>query len=366
MIRRTAVGLLALALVTPCAASATTAPSLSDRIHVDGVVGDIAADEWILDATSPFPEPTGDSRWGRDADVVRVALTWDDARVYVAVEVRAIDASVLVMLGGGAGGLSTLDATGELRRAVTPPFETNILALAMPGAEPLVARADDAHPFALVDRAAVPAVMRVAGNGEGAFEMAVPWSMLALDRPVRLVVVTTGGVGTGAGDAAPDPLAVLSTDRNAPAVLGRWIEIDADANGDGVPDAGVSPRAIATVEPGTQPSASRDAPDLVVTPDRKSFAPDLGESTTFILRLSTGAFDGIAGRCTIHTMDGRAVRTLSVDASAGADARVSWDGRDTAGRIVDGGVYIAAFDVDVSAGGGRRREHHNVGVAVVR
>jgi hypothetical protein len=366
MVRRTAASLLALLLSLPNAAVATTAASLSNRITIDGSTNDIAANEWVLDATTVFPERTDDSRWGRDADITRLAVTWDATRLYVAVEFRAVGSSALLMIGGGPGGLSTLDATGEFRRAIALPFAVNVLALATPGAEPQVARVDGTHVFGGVDRSKVPAALRGTTDGDAAFEIAIPWSMLALDRPLRIAVAITGDIGTGAGDAAPDPRTSLSTDPNVRAVLDRWVDIDADTDGDGHADLGVAPRAVASVQPTGDAVANAGSTDLSVTLDRKSFAPDAGESTIFHLTAGSGGFDAIDGTCTIHAMDGRAIRSLRLPSGAMPGVEIAWDGRDNTGRIVDGGIYVAAFDVDFSSGGQRQRVHKNVGVAVVR
>ncbi len=366
MVRRTAASLLALLLTLPNAAIATTAVSLSSRIVIDGSTDDFASDEWVLDATTAFPERADDSRWGRDADISRLAVTWDATRLFVAVEFRAVGSSALVMIGGGSGGLLTLDAAGEFRRAITLPFATNIVALATPGDEPQVARVDGTHAFGGVDRSAVPAETRATTDGNAAFEISIPWSMLALDRPLRIAVAMTGDVGTGTGDAAPDPRTSLSTDPVARAVLDRWLEIDADADGDGRPDVGVSPRAVASVQPTTLAAADAGNADLSVTVDRKSFAPDIGESATFGLTAGTAGFDEFDGTCTVYAMDGRALRSLRLPPGAASSVETVWDGRDNTGRVVDGGIYVAAFDVEFSSDGRRQHVHTNIGVAVVR
>ncbi len=365
--RWTAPGLLALALLVPSAAVATTATSLSNRIVIDGSLDDFSADEWVLDPSSPFPEPAGDSRWGPDADVTRVAVTWDASTVYVAVECRLVDASVLVLAGEAAGGLRTLDIAGEFQRAITMPFGANVLALATPGGAPRVARADAQHSFGRVDRAVVPAVAASDLNRHAAFELAIPWSMLAPRKPLRILVAITGDTGTGVGDAAPDPRAALSVDRTARAVLDRWIEFDADADGDGTPDAGVSPRTAAVIQTGAEAVVEPGHAGLDVSVTPKRFAPDAGESVTFTATTGAVPFDQVEGRCTILAMDGRTVRSVVVPAATGiATVQVTWDGRDDAGRVVDGGIYVAAFDLEFTAGGTRQRSQKNAGVAVVR
>ncbi|HEX5132191.1 MAG TPA: hypothetical protein VFX92_06880 [Candidatus Krumholzibacteria bacterium] len=368
ILRRLACALVTLLVSLPLHAGATTAPSLSDRIVVDGLVGDYTTDEWILDATSSFPERGNDSRQGIDNDIARVAATWDGARLYIAVEL-ALTAphTVLVAIGGLAGGIPSLDGAGEFRRAIDLPFRPNLLALAEPGATPRVARADATHAFALVDRARVPAAIADNAPGKVGFEIAIPWDMLDAARPLRLLVAVSGGPGTGAADAAPDARGALASDPDARAVLDRWIEFTADADGDGNLDYGVSPRSAAVVLPGTDAVAASGDPDLDIDIDRKAFAPDRGETVRFTLRSPGNMFDEIEGTCVVCALDGRRIRTLAVPrGNALADVIVEWDGRDDTGRVCDGAVYVAAFEVRFSVSGVRAHISRRVGAAVVR
>ena len=144
----------------------------------------------------------------------RVALTWDREFLYLAVEARTFDSFLELFVSNRAGGLTTLEETGEFRRAIQLPFAVNLIALAEPGCIPDVARADDSHAFALVDRGAVPVAMAGTRTGPVGFEMKVPWSMLSLAQPVKLTTVITGEVGTGAGTGFTVnlPLAAGATD----------------------------------------------------------------------------------------------------------------------------------------------------------
>jgi hypothetical protein len=342
---------------------------LSDRIHVDGNVGDFDDDEWLLDdATSPA-ETAHDSRWGTDNDIARLGVTWDHARLYLSVALTLRNPqAVMVLIGNGPGGLSSLDAAGEFRRVIDLPFSPNIVALAVPGAAARVARADETHAFALVDAAAIPAVLSPSPALEQGFQMAVPWSVLDPTRPLRIVVAVTGGTGDdGAGDAAPDPRATLYSDHRARATLDRWIELTADADGDGIPDDGVSPRAIAVVRPDTAASRPAANDELSVHVLHRAFAPDNGESTTLALRPAAGGIDAVDGTCVIHNLEGRRVRTLPVGSLPGSgEPGVSWDGRDDSGRVCEGGAYVAAFDVRYTLGGAPGHATPRTGVAVIR
>lgn len=364
--RRPALGLVTLFLLLPAFAHATTAADLSPRMHLDGSAGDFAADEWILDASSPFPEAVADSRWGSDNDIARVALTWDAARLYLAVQFTARDSAAMVMIGNGPGGLVSLDQTGEFRRAIDPPFGVNLLLLASRYDTPRAALSDASHAFAWVDDAALP--VRVATREDTTVcEAWIPWTLLDPSRPLRITVVTTGGTGSGAGDAAPDARTVLSDDRYARAVIDRWFAMTPDSDRNGTADAGVAPRSAGAVEPDTAPSLAAGADGIEVTVWRTVFAPDRGEDAQFTVHAGAEPFDDVSGRCEIRAMDGRRVRTLAIPAASGVDdVTVRWDGRDDSGRICDGGVYVAAFEVDYSAGGVREHARKRVGVALAR
>jgi hypothetical protein len=365
--RRLASCLVALIALHPATAAATTAVSLSGRIQLDGRLDDYAPDEWILDENSPFPERSDDSRWGSDNDVARVALTWDSSWLYLAVDFTAQASGLLVMIGNGPGGVATLEATGEFRRAVDLPFESNLLLLAVPGSEPRVARVDSAHPFGLLDRATVPALVARNEDGRAVFEAWIPWTVINATQAVRISAVITGQTGGGAGDAAPDSRTVLSSDRWARAVIDRHAMVVADADGNNAPDTGVSPRAAARIEPDTASPAARGDADIEVVAAPAVFAPDRGDLGVFTIRSPAGPFASISGRCLIHAMDGRRIRTIEIPQAGDVNTvTVAWDGRDDAGNICDGSMYVAAFDVEFVSGGSRQRVTKRTGIAVVR
>ena len=345
MMRRFATGLVIVALLLPPAAHATTAASLSGRIHIDGDLSEYAPDEWVLDATSPFPEPDNDSAWGHDNDIVRMAVTWDASFLYVAIEARSFDTFLAAFISNRAGGLTTLEDTGAFRRAMElPGSPINLMALASPDRIPEVARADDSHPFSLVNRADVPAAISGSRSGPVGFEMAVPWSMLSLSSPLRIVGAVTGDVGTGAGDSAPDASSAQRTDRFVRAVLDRCFEISADANHDGIPDAGVAPRTAGRVQPSTTTSA-RDGADARFVVGKRAFAPDRGESPAVDFEVN-GA--GVYVNFFVYSLDGQRVKWLNRNDPdlqiAGGSVPVAWDGTNESGAIVRGGTYIVVAD----------------------
>jgi len=366
--RRCAGCLALLASLVPTAVHSTTATSLGDRISIDGVLDEYATDEWVLDSASGFPESDMDSRWGSDREVVRVALTWDAEFLYLAVDFRSRGEYAAVFLANAAGGLTALDGAGSFRRVIDfPGIRPNLLALAAPHAAPSVAMVDASHPFALVDRATLPAAVRSTIDGQAGFEMAIPWSRLSPGSPVQLVSAITGEVGTGSGDAAPDPRVVPDAERFARARLDRVLSIVADADADGRPDAGVSPRAVVTVETTAEPTLAQGSETIEVRVDTRAFAPDRAEVATFTVGPETGAFENVSGSCTIYSVDGREVREFSVALAGPApQTSITWDGRDAQGRIVAGGVFVAAFDLEFTDGGARTRARATIGVAVVR
>jgi hypothetical protein len=172
--------------------------------------------------------------------------------------------------------------------------------------------------------------------------MAVPWSMLSLSQPVKLIAAITAEVGTGAGDAAPEASIELDADRFARAVLHRWFQIDADVDGDGLADIGIAPRTAGSVKPGTIPPLAVSDLDGTLTANPRAFAPDRGESTTISFSVSTGNPGRVPAAYGVYSLDGERVRVLhpySFNVSTRSEELV-WDGRDDGGQIVRGGAYV--------------------------
>jgi hypothetical protein len=344
-------GLVIVALLfPPLAAHATTANSLSGRIVIDGMLDDYDADEFVLDDSSTVTESATDSRWGNDNDIARVALTWDRTYLYIGVEARTFDSFLELFISNRAGGLTTLENAGEFRRAIELPSPVNLIALAEPGRIPDVARADDSHPFALVDRGAINVAMHGERTGPVGFEMAVPWSMLSIGQPVKLVATITGETGTGAGDSAPDASTSMDTDRFARAVIDRLLSVVADTDRDGLADIGIAPRAIASFA-STSPATARAEVKVNVSASPRAFAPDRGELTT--LRVDGQGIENsqIFLTLTIFSMEGDRVRHLNESFKfSGGSLLLTWDGRDDENRTVHGGTYIVVVDWGYNAG----------------
>ncbi|HKW15828.1 MAG TPA: hypothetical protein VJS69_15190, partial [Candidatus Krumholzibacteria bacterium] len=346
MMGRCLAGLAVALLLQPLAAHATTANSLSGRVVIDGVLNEYAADEWVLDSTANTIESASDSPWGSDNDIARVALTWDRTYLYIGVEARTFDSFLALFVSNRAGGLTTLENAGAFRRAIEIPNPVNLVALAEPGRIPDVARADDAHPFGLVDRGAVHVAINGVRTGLIGFEMAVPWSMLAIAQPVKLVAAITGEVGTGAGDAAPDASTAQDSDRFVRAVLDRWFEINADVDHDGLPDIGISPRTTGSVLPPVSSLPRRDEAVVHFRVPTRAFAPDRAEWQNVVF-VADGA--RVFVNFYAYSLEGERIRWLNRDMPdlqmpGGSEVAVPWDGTDEHGAIVRGGTYIIVAD----------------------
>lgn len=377
MISRRLLALLApLVLLLDQPSAATTAASLADRIAIDGDLSDWASDEWVLDATSTLPETDGDSRWGASEEIVRVGVTWDASYVYLAVEFRASSASVFAALGYGPGGLASLDGAGTFRRAIDFPFAPNVAALAPIRDMPTLARVDDRGVLVLMDRALSPAVVRAPPGEPAVFEAALPWSQLSLVRPLELSLALTGDEGAGAGDVAPDPSVALPASpgpwSKTRVSLDRWLSIPADADQDGTADPGVSPRSAVIVRTDDDATESRaDGLDVDARVVPGVFAPDRGEEATLEVAIVGDAIDEVFATARVYSVDGTLVRVLYEDAARSVTGGAlsptpqdRWDGRDTHGRVVPGGVYVVAFEWGLVRG--ERAGRSSAGVAVAR
>lgn len=365
------------ALGAPGTAAATTAADLSGRIVIDGATGDWAADEWVIDASTVPPERAGDSQWGADNDVRRVAVTWDRANLYLAVECVTLDAQLLALVDHTGGGVADLRRLASWRRnIVLTAMDADLLVFARPEDEtPVILNLDEnGVPQRLQDDRVAARYVQFATAG-GALEMAIPWDLV---RPARgvvsLVAAITGQEGTGAGDAAPDPSRVLESDRTATAFLDRALEITVDADGDGAPDVGVAPRERARTVPSEGPSTTADQrAELAVHVAPRAFAPDRGESTAFQLTATAGRSRDLYVTGRVYSISGRLVRVLYEDAPRSFDAggrelaaaaADRWDGTDQSGAVVPGGIYL--INVTWGAARGARAGRASAAVTVVR
>ncbi len=86
----------------------------------------------------------------------------------------------------------------------------------------------------------------------------------------------TGGDGTGAGDAAPDPSVVLEDDSTRTAVVDNHIILPLDDDGDGILDIGVSPRSAAryAISPEAEGTTASQVFALRIPLEKKLFSPN--------------------------------------------------------------------------------------------
>jgi len=362
--------LFAFLLLAPCASHSSTSDDLRSRITVDGRVAEYDADEWILDETTDFPERRGDSRWGNDNDILGIALTWDLYNLYIAVPCVAFNSTLMLFVDTECGGVDGLEEVEPFRRNIhfsntTPNF---LLSAGPEAAKPTGAFIDCNRGLALLDPDQFEGRFLQDGPAGGALEVAVPWEVLGryersggtVKIPVRgaelaLLAVITGPPGSGAGDAAPDPVTQLENDPSRTAVCDRAVRVPLDADGDGMLDIGISPRAAAAVSPGATDAQIREL-SLLLRIAQKVIAPEKGEMLDFLPLLEIeSASPTVYLTARVFSSSGRLVDVVYEDAPrqmGGAAEPVwdRWDGRDFHGRMVPGGIYILTVSGGASRG----------------
>jgi len=342
----------------PAICSGVTAPDLTSRVRIDGRVTEYTPDEWILDLTTDFRESDHDSRWGANNDVWRIATTWDENYLYIAIEGSFHDSALMAFLEHAGGGIPDLISAGTIRRNIEFSSVLPNIVIQANRASPdaTVAVVSILDPLRYLDPSEYTSQYFQPVRGPGALEIALPWSqVLPLAGYIKLLACVTGGGGTGSGDAAPDPTQLLSANHQALAFLDNAITVPVDANLDGQPDMGVMPRSVASFE-FTQTEHVAGDGDVGLRLETNSFAPDAGE----VLRFKVDAA-GCDDPTTVYvsgavfSVSGERVRALFSD-----EARVfqegvepqwdQWDGRDDRGEIVRGGMFVVLITGGASAG----------------
>lgn len=366
------------------AGQAATERDLSSRITVDGRVLDYESDEWIVDETTAVPELAGDSRWGSDNDIRRVALTWDEKRLYIAVDAVTRTTTLMLFVDVGCEGVNDLYTTHGFRRNVafsglSPNF---LVGVSRRSIIPLAGLTDCNTPFFTLDDDTYSSAFFQDDIREGGLEVAIPWALLGdfegtadgtrvpvHGQSVKVVSIVSSGPGTGAGDAAPDPTAGLENDSLRVAIINNYVNVPLDGDDDGYLDIGVSPRDEATYgAPGSEPLRQRLPVTVLI--DRKAFAPDLDERLRFRALLDGVEYSlPVFLTARVYSSDGQLVRDLYEneprDLSPGATpVWDEWDGRDNNGNVVAGGVFVLA--VSAGIGAGSPAETKKQAVAVVR
>ncbi len=364
---------------------AKTAPDLRSRIAVDGSTADFDADEWVLDAESAFCERAGDSRWGQDNDIAAIAVTWDNYNCYVAVPAVTVAGTLMLFFDTMCGGVEDLTTQDYFQRNVefgglTPNF---LASASRSSPELLAGYTDCVQPFHLVEDSRYEAVYYQDGVRDGALEIAVPWEVLgdftresggvrvpSAGAVLRLVAVITGGAGTGAGDAAPDPSVVLENDSTRVAIVDNHIILPLDGDGDEILDLEVSPRASAryALSVGAQDAASSQVLQSRIPLDKKLFSPLSESDVRFPIVLDSHDYtEPVSLTVRVFSSAGRVVRTLLEEAPtdfSGGTVWLDWDFEDDHGGIVPGGIYIVA--ASGGAGKGSPKNTVKASFAVMR
>ncbi len=366
-------------------ALATTSPDLRSRISIDGRANDFENDEWVLDAATPFREPPGDSRWGRDNDVGAIAITWDYYYLYVAVSAVTARGTLMLLIDTMCGGAVDLTTQDYFLRNIEFGGMTPNLLLRVDrlSAGPVAGYLDCTRPFNLIEDTRYQSVYLQNGVSDGGLELAIPWDVLgdfeSISGGVRVpsenavlgvVALVTGGDGAGCGDAAPDPSVVLENDSTRVAVIDNHIVVPLDADRDGMLDTGVSPRQSVSyaVSPGAQGTTARQILAVRIPLVERLFSPLREPEARFPVVLETSEYtEPVYVTAQVFSSAGYVVRTLleesPVDFSSGT-VWVSWDFEDDHGRMVPGGVYILA--VSGGAGEGAPKNTAKAAFAVVR
>jgi hypothetical protein len=362
---------------------AQPAPDVRARIAIDGTTGEYSPDEWILDHATSFPEPAGDSRWGMDNDIRRIAVTWDYYNLYIAVDCSILNGSVLLGVDCACGGPEGLQSDPLFMRNISfRDFTPNILVRAVRSLQrPEAEFADCAAPSRVLLNDQYSAAIFQGEYPQGAVEIALPWEQLigfrnagsevvlpAAGYSLSVLAAVTGGDATGAGDAAPNPTHILSDDSTQSAVLDNFIIIPLDLDEDGILDVGTAPRDIVTFARSEELREGTTS-EIALAVEAKSFAPDLNERLRFRPVFVSGSSSPVLLTARVYSVSGRLVRVLYRDRpvapAAGSSAEWEmWDGRDSDGDVVPGGIYI--ISVSAAAGAAGIANAAKAAVAVIR
>jgi hypothetical protein len=372
-------------IVLPAALLGTSGRDLRSRIIIDGYTTDWEDDEWVLDAATVFPEIPGDSRWGRDNDITRIAVTWDNYNLYVAVPAVTVSTTLMLFLDSVCGGLDDLTHQEFFRRniefgGISPNFMVQVDRMA---SGTIGGYVDCTRPFNLIENKHYQSIYRQDGVENGALELALPWEIIGGFEPtdsgvivpadntwLGVLAVITGSAGTGSGDAAPNPSVVLENDSTQTAILDNDIQIALDSNGDGFVDIGVSPRDIVVyaLPPDVLDNPVRQVLPIKIPLDQKLYSPDLGGVVEFPVTLDPADYElPVYVTARIYSAAGQLVRTLVEDEPmvlSTDPVGIPWDWKDDRGSIVPGGIYVIA--VSGGAGKGTSKNTAKASFAIAR
>ena len=389
----------------PAGLTAQSVADLSSRIVIDGVAREYTPVEAIFRNTEvcgalsvapcPEEEPADDSAWSALQDIEQIFVTWDAARLVVAVSGRVAGHALVLLLDYRAGGMREMSNLSRWRRALRfgPDLRPDALVAVRDGARVpelfLVEREEALHPVE-PERYAGVATFEADAPGR-ALEISIPWSLLFPDVPrsinpdslaprtpqfelpldasqqgLRLAaLVVHAQEGFSAADVAPDPSQRLPLEARSLVVVDRAARVDWDANFERPPlyvdfGAAVQTQVAARFVPAA-PSAAT-APFAIV--GLETFRADAPSTRTrvlfpeadidlgFAFRVSEPAPAAVYVSAHIYSMRGERVADLVRDelrscvaqpaphGCFGAAARDRWDGRDRNGRPVPGGMYL--------------------------
>jgi hypothetical protein len=400
-VRRALAALLAILVgLGPLPAAAGTAPSLADRIVIDGFPTEYLGDEALF-GTGPggVPEESNfDSAWGPDNDINQIHLTWDRDSIYVSAEGVTWGNNMIVQFDIVPDrGMATMRQLSAWSRNFTfaDDFRPDLFLATWDG---------NTNPRLLIHDGGTQVVDNQVGelfrasatfstSQRGrAMEFAIPWNTFFLG-PVGLGVertfvpslgetlnvipagttikvagvITAGGDNTGGPDSAPDNTRGHVSDGNQDVLVDNYAlialdEIDDSGLGgggpDGVADWNISPKSRTTFK--FQPPVVAVRLEVSeLTFDRPAFAPDRGERTRLRFRVDPpadpddplSASRTLSVTANVFDAEGRFVRNLFLNqtrtAAAPNDSTLdAWDGRDDAGGIVPAGVYVVRVIVE--------------------
>jgi len=124
--RSAALGVALAVLCSGTAAEARSAADLSTTLVVDGVLSGWdpldavfrTCSTAVVDSCSAEEEPADDSAWSSRQELLQILVTWDAARLYVAVTGSLGGHALLVFLDHRSGGLEDMSSVESWRRAL--------------------------------------------------------------------------------------------------------------------------------------------------------------------------------------------------------------------------------------------------------
>ncbi len=384
----------------PLVAHAATAPSLAGRIVIDGFPAEYTADEALFGpGIGGVPEESNfDSAWGPDNDLNQVHITWDRDSIYVSSEGVIWGNNMIVLFDVIPDrGMESMRQLNAWSRNFTfgDDFRPDLFLATWDG---------NTNPRLLIHQGGtqvrdnqVGELFRAAATFSTsqrgrAMEFAIPWNTFflgpeglgvtrtfvpALSETVNVfppgtaikvaAVITAGGDNTGGPDSAPDNTRGHVNDGNQDVLVDNWARLELDrlddtglggGGADGVADWGISPKSRTTFK--FQPPVVAVRLEVAeLSFDRPAFAPSRGEKTRLRFRVDPPAdpADPLSASRTlsvtanVFNAEGRLVRNLFVNqtrtAAAPNDSTIDvWDGRDDAGALVPGGVYVVRLVVE--------------------